>query len=171
MSRYNRNNVVSGCQFTETGDSAICFVGDFALSNGTLRGFPFECRAENNLIHNCGIFGKQIAGIHISRSKRISASHNLTHNMPRAGICIGDGTWGGHVIEYNNISIGVSMKLREGGYRKVHNNIWYNSLVAVAIHTGNENNHDRYLCNITVMLEDYKTRTKKTFASGLTLPS
>ena len=22
--------------------------------------------------------------------------------MPRAGICIGDGTWGGHVIEYND---------------------------------------------------------------------
>lgn len=234
MSRYNRNNVVSGCKFTETGDSAICFVGDFALSNGTLREFPFECRAENNLIHDCGIFGKQIAGIYISRSKRISASHNLIHNMPRAGICIGDGTWGGHVIEYNhihdtvretsdqgpfnawgrdrqwslgqshgtytvdhsldawdvlvdatgpvivrnnlfeeksgwgldlddgasnydiynNISIGVSMKLREGAYRKVHNNIWYNSRVAVAIHTGNEKNHDRYLRNITVMLED-----------------
>ena len=27
---------------------------------------------------------------------------------------------------YNNISVGgVSMKLREGAYRKVHNNIWY----------------------------------------------
>jgi hypothetical protein len=23
--------------------------------------------------------------------------------MPRAGICIGDGTWGGHVIEFNHI--------------------------------------------------------------------
>src|SRR5207248_9889722 len=34
------------------------------------------------------------------------------------------------------------------------NNIWYNSRVAVAIHTGNEKNHDRYLRNITVMLED-----------------
>jgi Right handed beta helix region len=234
MSRYNRDNVVSGCKFTETGDSAICFVGDFARANGTLREFPYECRAENNLIHDCGIFGKQIAGVYISRAKRITASHNLIYNMPRAGICIGDGTWGGHIVEYNhihhtvretsdhgplnawgrerqwslaqshgtytvdhsldawdvlvdamepvivrhnlfeeksgwgldlddgasnydiynNISIGVSMKLREGAYRKVHNNIWYNSRVAVAIHTGNENNHDRYFRNITVMADD-----------------
>jgi hypothetical protein len=234
MSRYNRTNVVSGCKFTETGDSAICFVGDFARANGTLREFPYECRAENNLIHDCGIFGKQIAGVYISRAKRITASHNLIYNMPRAGICIGDGTWGGHIVEYNhihhtvretsdhgpfnawgrerqwslaqshgtytvdhgldawdvlidamepvivrnnlfeeksgwgldlddgasnydiynNISIGVSMKLREGAYRKVHNNIWYNSRVAVAIHTGNENNHDRYFRNITVMADD-----------------
>jgi hypothetical protein len=234
MSRYNRNNAVSGCKFTETGDSAICFVGDFALCNGTLHEFPFECTAENNLIRDCGVFGKQIAGVYISRSKRIRASHNLIYNMPRAGICIGDGTWGGHLIEhnhihhtvretsdhgpfnawgrdrqwslgqshgtytvshsldawdalidametviirnnlfeetsgwglnlddgasnyeiYNNISIGVSMKLREGAYRKVYNNIWYNSRIAVAIHTGNENNHDRYFHNITVMLDD-----------------
>lgn len=234
MSRYNRDNAISGCKFTDSGDSAICFVGDLALTNGSLREFPYQCRAENNLIHDCGIFGKQIAGVYISRAKRITASHNLIYNMPRAGICIGDGTWGGHVIAYNhihhtvretsdhgpfnawgrdrqwslaqshapytvnhsldawdvlvdamepiivsnnlfeeqsgwgldlddgasnyeiynNISIGVSMKLREGAYRKVHNNIWYNSRVAVAIHTGNENNHDRYFQNISVMIED-----------------
>ena len=25
MNNYNRNNLVTGCKFTETGDSAICF--------------------------------------------------------------------------------------------------------------------------------------------------
>ncbi|HUT30041.1 MAG TPA: right-handed parallel beta-helix repeat-containing protein [Sedimentisphaerales bacterium] len=103
MNNFNRDNVVTGCKFTETGDSAICFVGTLEFTNGTFRSFPYECRAVNNLIHDCGVFGKQIAGVYISRAKRITASHNLIYNMPRAGICIGDGTWGGHVIEFNHI--------------------------------------------------------------------
>ena len=232
VNNYNRGFSVTGCKFTDTGDSAICFVGDLEKTNGTQRAFPYECRASNNLIHDCGFYGKQIAGIYISRSKRITVGHNLIYNMPRAGICIGDGTWGGHVIEYNhthdtvretsdhgpfnawgrdrgwslaqshapytadhsldvweatvdamepvivrnnffdeksgwgldlddgasnyeiynNISIGgVSMKLREGAYRKVYNNIWYLSKVAPCFHVGNNYNHDQYFNNITVM--------------------
>lgn len=100
---YNREFSVTGCKFTESGDSAICFVGDLEKTNGTQRSFPFECRASNNLVHDCGFYGKQIAAVYISRAKRITASHNLIYNMPRAGICIGDGTWGGHLIEFNHI--------------------------------------------------------------------
>jgi len=230
MNNYNRDNVVTGCKFTETGDSAILFVGSLELTNGTRRSFPYECQATNNLIHDCGVFGKQIAGVYISRAKRITVAHNLIYNMPRAGICIGDGTWGGHVIEYNhvhdtcretgdhgpfnawgrdkywcltqshgaytkdrshdagnvlvdamepviirnnffeetsgwgidlddgasnyeiynNLCVGVSMKLREGAYRTIYNNIWANSVGAVAFHLGYEDNHDRYFRNITV---------------------
>ena len=64
---------------------------------------PKAVTVSNNLIHDCGVFGKQTAGVYISRAKRITAAHNTIFNMPRAGICIGDGTWGGHVIEYNHI--------------------------------------------------------------------
>ncbi|MHC4791523.1 MAG: right-handed parallel beta-helix repeat-containing protein, partial [Planctomycetota bacterium] len=103
MNNYNRNNVVTGCKFTEAGDSAMCFVGTLEFTNGTHKAFPYECKAHNNIIHDCGIFGKQVAGVYISRAKRITASHNLIYNMPRAGICIGDGTWGGHVIEFNHV--------------------------------------------------------------------
>jgi len=232
VNNHNRDFVVTGCTFTETGDSAMCFVGDLAKTNGTQRAFPYECQATNNLIHDCGVFGKQIAGVYISRAKRITVGHNLIYNMPRAGICIGDSTWGGHVVEYNethdtvretsdhgpfnswgrdrawslaqshapytkersidawdvlvdamevviirnnffneksgwgldlddgasnydiynNISVGgVSLKLREGAYRKVHNNIWYLSKGAPCFHVGNDSNHDRYFNNITVM--------------------
>lgn len=232
VDNHNREFSVVGCKFTETGDSAICFVGDLERTNGTQRAFPYECQANNNLIHDCGFYGKQIAGVYISRAKRITVSHNLIYNMPRAAICIGDGTWGGHVIEYNhthdtvretsdhgpfnawgrdrgwalaqshgpyttdrsldvwealvdamepvivrnnffdeksgwgldlddgasnyeiynNISVGgVSVKLREGAYRKVYNNIWYLSKGAPCFHVGNNYNHDQYFCNITVM--------------------
>jgi len=234
VNNYNRNATVTGCKFTETGDSAVCLVGDLSLTNGSRRAFPYECTVSNNLIHDGGVFGKQIAGVYISRAKRITAAHNTIYNMPRAGICIGDGTWGGHVIEfnhiydtvretgdhgpfnawgrerywsltqshssyskgrsleagdvkidamepvilrnnffednsgwgldmddgasnyeiYNNISKGISIKLREGAYRTIYNNIWVDSNVAPCFHVGNENNHDRYFRNITVMARD-----------------
>jgi hypothetical protein len=101
VNNYNREFSITGCKFTETGDSAMCFVGNLEHTNGTQRAFPYECRASNNLVHDCGFYGKQIAGVYISRAKRITASHNLIYNMPRAAICIGDSTWGGHVIEFN----------------------------------------------------------------------
>jgi len=243
VNQYNRNATVSGCKFTEAGDSAIAFVGSLELTSGTERAFPYECKAYDNLIHDCGVFGKQTAGVYLSRAKRISASHNLIYNMPRAAICIGDGTWGGHIIEfnhfhdtvretgdhgpfnawgrdkywsltqshlaytknhsleagpvevdamepviirnnffeekpesiegvhgpvfgidlddgasnyeiYNNVTKNVSMKLREGAKRTIHNNVWFNSVVAPCFHVGNEYNHDRYFCNITVMSRD-----------------
>ncbi|HEX4022083.1 MAG TPA: right-handed parallel beta-helix repeat-containing protein [Acidobacteriaceae bacterium] len=102
VNNYNRNFSVTGCKFTETGDSAMCFVGDLEQTNGTQRAFPFECQATNNLVHDCGFYGKQVAAVYISRAKRITAGHNLIYNMPRAAICIGDSTWGGHVIEFNH---------------------------------------------------------------------
>jgi len=101
VNNYNREFAVSCCKFTETGDSAICFVGDLAQTIGSQRSFPYECTAHNNLVHDCGFFGKQIAAVYISRAKRITVSNNLIYNMPRAGICIGDSTWGGHVVEFN----------------------------------------------------------------------
>jgi hypothetical protein len=231
VNRYNRDVDITGCTFTETGDSAICFVGEYESTTGTQKPFPYECRVHNNHIHHCGEYGKQIAGVYISRAKRITVSHNLIHDMSRAGICIGDGTWGGHILEYNhvhdtcqqthdhgpfnswgrerywslihshfeqsdqncnvagdvlfdameptvirnnlfvehkgwgidlddgssnyelcnNVCIGVSMKLREGAYRTVHNNIWINPANPPSFHVGNIDNHDRYFHNITVM--------------------
>jgi hypothetical protein len=231
LNGYNRGNAVTGCRFTETGDSAICFVGSLEMTVGTQRHFPYECRATNNLIHDCGVFGKQIAGVYISRAKRITVAHNEIYRMPRAAICIGDGTWGGHRIEYNvmrdtcretvdhgpfnawgrdkfwclvqshtphtpqrshdagdvladametvyvrynfceeesgwgidlddgasnyvishNLCLGVSVKLREGAYRTIENNIFVHPANSPCFHVGNDDNHDRYVRNICVM--------------------
>jgi hypothetical protein len=247
MNEHNRGNLVTGCKFTESGDSAICFVGSLERTVGTQRNFPYECSAINNLIHDCGAFGKQIAGVYISRARRIRAAHNEIYNMPRAGICIGDGTWGGHIIEnnyihetcretgdhgpfnswgrdkywclgqshlpytthrshdaglvkidamepvilrhnffketsgwglnlddgasnyeiYNNLCVGVSMKLREGAYRTIYNNIWVNGANSPCFHVGNDNNHDRYYRNITVMsIERMKPENDINFSMG-----
>ncbi len=130
MSGYNRANSVRNCRFIHTGESAVCFVGspsavrcystwddreikgkswmemrkDMDLEAGPKSpDYPEDCIVENCIMHDFGDFGKQVAGVYISMSHRISASHNTIYNCPRAGICINDGTWGGHVIEYCNI--------------------------------------------------------------------
>jgi hypothetical protein len=51
----------------------------------------------------------------------------------------------------DNLCIGVSVKLREGARRTVENNIWVNGANSPCFHVGNEDNHDRYVRNITVM--------------------
>ena len=67
-SGYNRDITVTGCRITEAGDSAICFVGSLETTVGTQRNFPYQCRVTNNLIHDCGVFGKQTRrGLHLAR--------------------------------------------------------------------------------------------------------
>ena len=130
MSGYNRRNIVTGCRFFHTGESAVAIVGlpsavrlymtwdDQELHNrpwNELRksmdlgkgpkspGYPQDCRVENSVMYELGDYGKQVAGVFISMSHRITVSHATIYNLPRAGICINDGTWGGHVIEHCDI--------------------------------------------------------------------
>lgn len=234
--RFNRDLNVRGCTFRDIGDSGVLLVGELESTTGTQKHFPYECRVENNHFHDLGRFGKQTAAVYLSRCKRITVGHNHIHDLPRAGICIGDGTWGGHVIEYNhihdtcietmdhgpfnawgrdrtwsavhgqsemlrtrcidaahsksdametvimrhnffvekagwgldlddgatnyeiynNICVGIGMKLREGSYRTIYNNIWVNCASSPCFHVGNEDNHDRYYNNITVMSPLYQ---------------
>jgi len=223
---YNRRITVYGNKFVETGDSAVCLVGSKGSVQGTQLPFPAENTISNNLIHDCGVFGKQIAGVFISISEKNTVSHNHIYNMPRAGICLNDGWGGGHIIEfnkihdtvletkdhgpfnswgresfwclqqshysvshgagevkddtpnviairnnffqddhewgidlddgssnthvYNNLCIGMSVKLREGDYRLVENNIFIHPANPPGFHVGYEYNHDRFVRNIVV---------------------
>ncbi len=65
--------------------------------------YPAQCWVTDNLIHDIGYPQKQVAGIGLDMASEITISHNSIYNMPRAGINIGDGCWGGHVIEYNDV--------------------------------------------------------------------
>mgnify|MGYP000432733350 FL=1 len=55
------------------------------------------------MIHSIGLFEKQVTGVELSMCHGITVSHNSIYDVPRAGINISEGTWGGHVIEYNDI--------------------------------------------------------------------
>lgn len=114
---------VSGSHFTNIGASAICFVGDpqcvrspsFEYSQFVPfdqldrekgpkgNNYPADCLVKDNLIHKIGLFEKQITGIELSMCQSITVSHNSIYDTPRAGINVSEGTWGGHIIEYNDI--------------------------------------------------------------------
>lgn len=123
FSNYNRDSSVSGCHFSQIGASAICFVGNPSAVRspsfeygkavpiaeidsipGPLHNdFPDNCLVYDNLIHHIGLFEKQITGVELSMCRHITISHNSIYHTPRAGINISEGTWGGHIIEYNDV--------------------------------------------------------------------
>jgi len=65
--------------------------------------YPKDSSAEDNLIHDIGIIDKQAAGVEIAMAARITVDHNTIYDTPRAGINVGDGTWGGHRITHNDV--------------------------------------------------------------------
>jgi hypothetical protein len=123
FSNYNRNSGISGSYITQIGASAICFVGDtnavrspsFNYHNFTplekidrevgpkTNNYPANCLVYDNLIHTIGLFEKQITGVELSMCKSITVSHNSIYDVTRAGINVSEGTWGGHIIEYNDV--------------------------------------------------------------------
>jgi hypothetical protein len=78
--------------------------------------------------------------------------HNYFVDHKGWGIDLDDGSSNYEVVD--NLCIGISIKLREGGYRTVHNNIWINPANPPSLHLPNIDNHDRYFHNITVMCPD-----------------
>jgi hypothetical protein len=50
-----------------------------------------------------GYVEKQSAGVQLSMCQSITVSHNTIYDVPRAGINVSEGTWGGHMIEYNDV--------------------------------------------------------------------
>jgi len=122
ISGYNRRVGVLAGRFTRLGESGVCVVGDLkavrtpaiSYSNTVQQDqidlvpgpktpdYPAQCRISNNLMNRFGIIGKQVAGVMISMAEEITVSHNTIYQCPRAAICINDGCWGGHIIEFND---------------------------------------------------------------------
>ena len=122
VSRYNLNTAIRGCHFYDIGASAICLVGDTSavrtvpnryekttpvekmdyVPGPKNRQYPRQCLIEDNLIHHIGRVEKQVAGIQIQVAAQITIRHNSIYQVPRAAINVGDGAFGGHLIEYND---------------------------------------------------------------------
>ncbi len=63
--------------------------------------YPAFITVNNNMMNHFGRFEKQPAGVALSRTECDTIRHNTIHDCPRAGICLCDGCWGGHIVEYN----------------------------------------------------------------------
>ncbi|WP_434035584.1 right-handed parallel beta-helix repeat-containing protein [Formosa sp. 4Alg 33] len=123
VSKYNKGLNVTGNHIYENGASAVSFIGDPSAVRSpsfnygqfvpfsemdTIAGpknelYPRDCVVEDNLIHRIGRIEKQTAGVEIAMAMDITVRHNSIYDVPRAGINIGDGTWGGHILEFNDV--------------------------------------------------------------------
>ena len=123
VNHYNRRVTVRGCHIAKAGASGICFVGDPQAARNPLfnynqvnqledldrtpgprtQNYPADCFVEDCLIYLTGRVEKQTAGVNIDLTQNISVRHCSIYDVPRAGINIGDGCWGGHVVEFCDV--------------------------------------------------------------------
>lgn len=122
VNNYNRYLTVRGCYIHHSGANGIVFVGDpdmvrsplFRYGNQNYEtmdmtpgpwgdNYPQDCWVDDCLITMTGRDEKQTAPVQISMSQRIRVSHCSIYDVPRAGININEGTFGGHVIEFCDV--------------------------------------------------------------------
>jgi hypothetical protein len=129
---FNRNATVRGCLIRDCGANGIAIVGDSKAvrspmfswgpgnpwsggkpqlepgdidrTPGPLTGdYPSNCLIEDCLITRIGRLEKQSACVEIDMAQDITVRHCSLYEVPRAGINVGDGCWGGHVIEFCDV--------------------------------------------------------------------
>lgn len=123
ISKYAYNDTIRSNHFQHIGSSAVCLVGDTSAVRSGSYGYthfvpyekmdlvpgaknnlyPSRCVVEDNLIHDIGLVEKQVAGVEMQITALNEVRHNTIYDVPRAGINIGDGAFGGHIIEYNDV--------------------------------------------------------------------
>ena len=203
---YNDSVSITGNLFIGTGSSAILFMGSnkavrnpvFGYGGGVAvnqldmtpgpqtNDYPSNCSATENLIHDIGDPELQVAGVGIDMAANITVSHNSIYNMPRAGINVGDGCWGGHMISYNDVFATVLFTGDHGAYNSWgRDRFWDTSTGALESRVGNPPNslptldvvnpitltHNRWRCDQgwDVDLDDGSTNyviTNNVFLSG-----
>jgi len=61
--------------------------------------YPADITFTDSLIHDIGTVEKQVAGVQISVAHKVTASKLSIYRVPRAGINISEGAFGGHLID------------------------------------------------------------------------
>ncbi|MBU2950890.1 right-handed parallel beta-helix repeat-containing protein [Tamlana agarivorans] len=119
VNNYNRDALIKGNYIHHTGASGVCFVGDpNALRNPLFEygekndvseidktpgpkteNYPARSTVEDCLIHNVGTVERQPAGVQIEMAMEITVRDCSIYDCARSGINVGDGAFGGHLIE------------------------------------------------------------------------
>ena len=123
VNNYNRRVAVRGCDIHDAGASGVALVGDPKAVRSPLFDFdrrrscadidktpgpqtdnyPADCTIEDCLIRNTGLVEKQSAGVEISMAMGVTVRRCSIYEVPRAGINISEGTFGGHLIEFCDV--------------------------------------------------------------------
>lgn len=123
VNNYNRRIRINGCHIASAGANGVAFVGDRNAVRSPLDSYderhtmgeidktpgpqsdnyPAECLVEDSLIYRTGRVEKQSAPVEIDISKSITVRHVSIYDVPRAGINIGDGCFGGHHIDFCDV--------------------------------------------------------------------
>jgi hypothetical protein len=123
VNMYNRDISIRRCHIARAGANGVAFVGDPKAVRSPLfeyaqrqnvqdidlapgpktNNYPSGCIVDDCLIYLTGRVEKQTAGVQISMSRSITVRHCSVYDMPRAGINISEGTWGGHVLEFCDV--------------------------------------------------------------------
>lgn len=121
ISGYNRNHRIYNNIFTSAGATCVAIVGlrsavrnpqttenyNTTMPDSTpgplTQDFPSGVVVDNNSMTDLGVFEKQTSAVQISMSSKITVRHNSVRYCPRAGLNINDGTWGGHILEFNDV--------------------------------------------------------------------
>lgn len=116
---WNRSNAVERCDFREIGASGVVFAGrpsavrnplfayadvpDYAALDRTpgpkTDDYPRDSRVTACRFERTGRDEKQTAAVEITIAARIAVTDTFIRKTPRAAINIGDGCFGGHLIE------------------------------------------------------------------------
>ncbi len=119
VNNYNRRTLVKGCHIHDVGASGVCFVGDPNSVRNPLfeygqknelasidrtpgpktENYPANSIVADCLIHGIGRVERQPAGVLIEMAMEITVRDCSVYDCARAGVNIGDGCWGGHLIE------------------------------------------------------------------------
>ena len=123
VNMYNRDLAIRRCHIARAGANGVAFVGDPKAVRSPLfeyaqrqnvkdidlapgpktNNYPSGCIVDDCLIYLTGRVEKQTAGVQISMSRNITVRHCSVYDVPRAGINISEGTWGGHVLEFCDV--------------------------------------------------------------------
>ena len=123
VNAYNRRITVRGCEIRKAGASGISFIGsqdavrrikpiykwtpkfeELDLTPGPLTpDYPADSLVDDCLIYLTGRVEKQTAGVEIDIAQNITVRHCSIYDMPRAGINIGDGCFGGNLVEFCDV--------------------------------------------------------------------
>ena len=123
VNNFNRRVTIRACRIADVGANGVAFVGDPNAARNPLfeygqrqayadidktpgpktDNYPGDCLVDDCLIYRSGRVEKQTAPVQIELSQGITVRHCSIYDVPRAGINIGDGCWGGHVIEFCDV--------------------------------------------------------------------